>query len=289
MAFWAPQEWLLITAKSTHEIVILDAVKGKLLHRFGNKGAGVGELMRPNGIAVCDHLLFVVERDNHRVQVFSLPDCESLGVFGHDKLKRPYGIDLYKDNEDYWVYITDNPAPDSPTESVLRERVKLFQVHRTDSGMEAGLVQSFGSKLEKGALSKVESIGVDPEYNRVLIAEERQLRIKVYDLEGNFVGLLSEDSLFHYEPEGLALYKKSDSEGTWVMVDQKENKSRFLLFDRQTLAYLGVFQGQQTANTDGIALTELSRPGFSEGAFFAVHNDCGVAAFCWTEIAALLQ
>ncbi len=95
--------------------------------------------------------------------------------------------------------------------------------------------------------------------------------------------------MFHFEPEGIALYHRPERKGTWVMVDQKDQKTHFLLFDRVNLKFLGFFSGETTANTDGITLTEQALPGFPEGALFAVHDDAGVSAFPWTNIADLID
>ena len=37
-------------------------------------------------------LVFVVERDNHRVQVMELPDFVPLATFGEAELLKPYGL-----------------------------------------------------------------------------------------------------------------------------------------------------------------------------------------------------
>lgn len=290
LAFWKEENWLLVTAKSTHEIIVLDAESGRFLKRFGESGVQAGNLLRPNGIAVMDNVLFIVERDNHRVQMFSLPECRSLGFFGSDRLKRPYGIALYKDGEErIQIYVTDNHQPDSPTESDLKERVKHFEVDKGPDGIEAKWIRSFGDSDKPGALYKVESIAVDPGFNRLLIAEENGLRIKIYNLEGQFTGLLAEKQMFHFEPEGIALYHRPEQKGIWVMVDQKDQRTHFMLFDRKTLKFLGLFSGEMVANTDGITLTELALPEFPEGALFAVHDDAGVAALPWTDIADLID
>src|SRR5690606_15312811 len=85
------QHWLLITAKEANAVLINDAATGAALGRVGQPGTGPGQFAYPNGIAVLDDILLVVERDNHRVQVLTLPDLVSVGSFGSDELLRPYG------------------------------------------------------------------------------------------------------------------------------------------------------------------------------------------------------
>ena len=63
------QHWVLSTAKTTNVLVVNDASTGDFIRRLGASGTGRGQMQRPNGIAIAGNLAFVVERDNHRVQV----------------------------------------------------------------------------------------------------------------------------------------------------------------------------------------------------------------------------
>lgn len=74
--------WLIATAKDTHRLVVYDGSTGKQLRTVSGPGSELGQMQRPNGIAVIDDLVLVVERDNRRVQVFQLPDFTPLLVFG---------------------------------------------------------------------------------------------------------------------------------------------------------------------------------------------------------------
>ena len=88
LATWPTEDgrtWLIASAKTSHRLLVLDGDSGALLRTFGEPGKGVGQFRRPNGVAVHGDLLFVVERDNHRVQVFTLPDFVPAGVFGGDQ------------------------------------------------------------------------------------------------------------------------------------------------------------------------------------------------------------
>ena len=76
------QHWLLTTAKEGDVIRVHDAATGAPIRRVGGAGTDLGQLDRPNAVTVIDDLMIVVERDNRRVQVFSLPEFEPLGAFG---------------------------------------------------------------------------------------------------------------------------------------------------------------------------------------------------------------
>src|SRR5690606_35010471 len=66
--------WLLATGKSSHRLSLYDGDTGTLLRTIGGRGEAAGAFNRPNGIALHGDVLFVVERDNRRVQLLSLPD-----------------------------------------------------------------------------------------------------------------------------------------------------------------------------------------------------------------------
>ena len=290
------QHWLLSTAKTTDVLVVNDAATGRELRRVGGSGSGLGGLERPNGIAVIDDLALVVERDNHRVQVFRLPSFESLGVFGDSLLKKPYGIAVYPGAEQgaYVAYVTDNYefVEDSvPPDSLLGERVRRFRVVTGPRGLTAELTATFGDISGPGRLKVVESIAADVPNNRLLIAEELETasHIKVYTLDGTFTGEVIDSGLFPHQAEGIILYACGDTAGYWIATDQAMEANTFHVFDRETLAHLGSFRGSRTLNTDGIALTQRGFAQFPNGAFYAVHNDGNVAAFSWEAIADSLR
>jgi 3-phytase len=290
------QHWLLSTAKTTDVLVVNDAATGKELQRVGGSGTGPGKLERPNGIAVIDDLALVVERDNQRVQVFRLPSFTPLGTFGASDLRKPYGIAVYPaaDRGAYVAYVTDNYELTEdvvPPDSMLGERVRQYRVTVGADKVQAELVSTFGDTSGPGVLKVVESIAADVPNNRLLIAEELETasHIKVYTLDGKFTGKVLDSGLFPNQAEGIILYACGDTAGYWVTTDQGMGANTFHVFDRQTLAHVGSFQGVQTLNTDGIALTQRGFADFPDGAFYAVHNDGNVAAFSWTAIADSLK
>lgn len=279
------EHWLITTAKKTHRLLIYDGATGSLIKKFGQPGSAPGEFKRPNGIAVVGNLMMVVERDNRRVQIFSLPDLKSLGTVGEDQLKRPYGIAVFSENAtDYSLFITDNYETANeqiPPEDQLNQRVKQWQLRIKGDQVESNFIQAFGNTSGPGMLKKVESIYADTFYKRLLIADELASEncIKIYNLDGKFTGKLLGKGIFTSEPEGIALYKCDNTgSGFWITTDQSHRNNTFYIFDRRTLKLIGAFTGKQTANTDGIALTQNSFGEFPTGAFFAVHNDGNVSA-----------
>lgn len=287
------EHWILSTAKEGDVIRVHDAATGDSIKRIGGEGTEPGQMDRPNGVAAIDDLMLVVERNNRRVQVFRLPDGESLGSFGEDVLRWPYGLTVYKDGDEYAVYVTDmyeTANEEIPPDEELDERVKEFRFSVENGELRSEHVRSFGDTSGPGVLHKVESIWVDPENNRLLIAEELEgeSQIKIYRLDGTFAGESISTGYFPHEAEGIVLYTCGD-DGYWIATDQDEENNTFHVFDRASLEYLGSFQGETVANTDGIWVTERAFGSFERGAFYAVHDDGNTVAFDWTDVAEALD
>jgi 3-phytase len=288
------QHWLLATAKEGNVVIVYDAATGEKISQFGKTGSALGELSRPNGIAVIDNYAVIVERDNHRIQVVSLPDFESLGVFGEAFLRKPYGLTLDFFEDEYHIYVTDNyetPEEETLPADSLGQRVHHFVFTIDNRTVAAEHIKAFGDTSGEGVLYKVESLLLDRTLNRLLIADEHEehRNVKVYDAEGDFSGQVIPHNYFFYEPEGIVLWEcEADSSGYYLMVDQGKINNTFQVFDRKSLEYIGGFGGEITRNTDGIAITQKAFGNFKEGAFYPVHDDGSLTAIAWEDIAKTL-
>lgn len=280
--------WLLATAKSSHRLVVFNADTGDYLRGVGEKGTALGQFKRPNGIAVLGDHLFVAERDNHRVQVLALPDFTPLGSFGEDALRSPYGLWLVETGPDELeAYVTDSFMDGARYDMVppfdqLDKRVHRFHIEFDDDRFTVRDDGAFGSTDPATALRMVESIAGDPASGRLLIADEDARHgstLREYSFEGHATGRSLPAGTFAAEAEGVALWICTADSGYWVAVDQLYPLTRFLLFDRNTLAPRGRFTGRKVAHTDGIALHAAAMAKFPSGALFAVHDDRAVAAF----------
>ena len=291
--------WLIGTAKATDVLVVYDGETGEELRRVGSTGTAPGQFERPNGIAVVDDLVMIVERDGRRVQVLKLPDFSPVGVFGAEDLRKPYGVWVNRKDTGYDVYVTDSydNGEDAagndilPPLSELDKRVRRYDVQIGSDGVKASLVASIGDTSEKGALRVVESIWGDPANDRLLIAEEDETyasEFKVYDIDGRFTGTTFGRDAFKAQAEGVMLRTCGDA-GWWITTEQGKQRSVFHLFDRKTLQHVGAFQGNTVANTDGIWMMQTPSAKFPHGALYAVHDDQGVVAFDWTAVAKALS
>ena len=283
---------LLVTAKGSSRLRVFDARTGAPLAGIGRPGRGPGQFRRPNGILVLGDLALVVERDNRRVQVLRLPGGRPLGSFGERVLRTPYGIAAVARGPGAWdVYVTDaytGVLGRIPPDRQLGERVKRFRVRVDGDSVRAELLGSFGDTTGPGVLRQVESIYPDPAHDRLLIADERSIDVKVYSLDGRYAGITVGREYLRFEPEGIALYACGRDDGYWIVTDQSLAASFFHVLDRRSLRHLGVFRGAVTANTDGVALTQLPVGGWEGGVFYPVHGDRSVAAIRWSDIARAL-
>ena len=298
LATWVAEDgspWLIATGKSSHRLLVLDAATGAQLRTFGTQGDAPGEFNRPNGLAVSGDHLFVVERDNHRVQVFSLPGLTALGSFGESVLRSPYGLWLHETEPgELEAYVTDSFQYGQkfdvlPPWHELDQRVRRYRISFDQDGrVRSNYGGSFGDTSDVAGLRMVESIAGDPANDRLLIADEstsddsgrrHQSTLREYTFSGRYTGRSLPQDSFGAEAEGVALWSCPDGGGYWIAVDQLSPRTIFHLFDRITLAPRGSFRGEVTAHTDGVALHAAGSARFPGGALFAVHDDKAVTAF----------
>ncbi|GHA77682.1 phytase [Cognatilysobacter bugurensis] len=295
LATWVTEDgrtWLIASAKASHRLVVFDADSGERVREVGMRGNAPGQFNRPNGLAVHGDVLFVVERDNRRVQALSLPDFEPLGTFGEGELRSPYGLWMHESEPgELDVYVTDSFMLGErhdvvPPLGELDERVRRYRIAVGNDGeLRARHVGAFGDTTEQAALRVVESIAGDPAHDRLLVADESTAvhggmsTLVEYTLDGRPTGRRLPPTRFRAQAEGVVLWSCPDGSGYWIAVDQLAPLTAFHLFDRTTLEPRGSFQGHVTAHTDGVVLHAASTPSFPGGALFAVHDDRAVTAF----------
>lgn len=281
--------WIIATTKSTHQLIIYDE-NGETLDRQCKPGSGKNELMRPNGIWVLDNYCFVVERDNHRVQIFELPGFTHRGFIGEDKLTKPYGMAAYRDDSgNIQIYITDAyeiVEDEIPADSLLGKRVLHYELsnqntENADWVFDNKFIRYIGATEGEGTIKIPESIYADPTTNTLMIAEEYEpiTSVLVYSLdEGKYVKTLG-SGLFRYQSEGIALYDCGEGKGYWFFTDQDEGDNTFHIYDRETHDYITSFKSETTQNTDGVWLAQVEPDGYPMGIFIPVHDDGGIGIF----------
>lgn len=290
--FWKLNDktaWLITTAKATDRLIVHDAATGNFVKYVGASGNEPLQFSRPNGIFAIDSLLFIVERDNARLQILKLPDFNFVNFIGIGDLIKPYGIYVHKNEKSYNIYVTDNyetADEQIPIDKDLGNRIHLYEMKFENNQFQTKLIKKFGDTTGNGVLRIVESINGDFENNNLLIAEEKEDEtcIKIYNFDGIFKNKIVGRGLFKTQVEGIALYKEKDNQGFWVATDQDSASNTFHFFDRKTFEHIGFFKSTKTTNTDGIWLTQESLTNFPKGVFFAVNNDKNISSFNLSEI-----
>lgn len=288
------KSYIVATSKDKDYLQVYDAITLEELEKIGKTGNGKSEFSRPNGIWIIDNLMLIVERDNNRVQVFTLPDYKHVGFIGQDKLLKPYGLSVHKSGDEYTMFVTDDFESDEdkePTIEVLDKRVKQFSFTYNNGKLLSKFIRNIGEKSGDGRLFVVESIFADPVNNTLLISDESNLNknIKVYDLEkGTFIKNIG-SGLFKYQAEGIALYDCGKGDGYWLTTDQDKGNNTVHIFDRKSLEYQTSFKTKVTQNTDGVWLTQLPVGNQKGGQFIMVHDDGGVSTFSLDRLWELLN
>ncbi|ODU52454.1 MAG: phytase [Lysobacteraceae bacterium SCN 69-48] len=291
---------LLATAKAGGRLMTYDGDTGAPTGVVGRKGKAAGEFDRPNGIFAIDDLVFVVERDNQRVQVLRAPAMAALGSFGQADLRQPYGIWVRRTSpQRYDVLVSDaymsgedaNGNDIVPPLAQLDRRLRRYTVD-IGEGVQARLAGNIGDTGSAGAIRIPESVWGDPANDRLLVAEEDAAigtAVRVYDMAGKYRGRDIGRGVFKAQAEGIALWQCDDGSGYWITTDQFKDRSLFHVWDRRSLVHVGAFAGKVVGNTDGVWLHQGPTPRFPQGVFYAVHDDMGVGAFDWRDIAAALK
>ena len=304
----SPASWLqdgklmvVASAKATDMLVVYDGDTGQRLRTVGGSGKALGQLSRPNGIAtIDDRFVFVVERDNRRVQMFQLPEFTPLLTFGEEALQQPYGLWVRRIGGGYQVLVSDAymAGEDAKGDDIvpplaqLDRRFRRYDVVQAAGKWAARPVGAFGDTSAAGAIRVPESLFGDEANNRLLVAEEdvpTGTRLREYDLDGRYLGRDVGKGQYKAQAEGIALMRCADGSGWWVASDQFADRTVFHLFERTSLRHAGSFAGKVTGLTDGVWLDERGDARFPQGVFYASHLDLGVAAFDWRDIARALD
>lgn len=262
LAIWiAPNKadsLVLLTEKSGGQVMVFKAdANATFVRRFG-------QFKRPNGIGILQNvrigvvpkdLVFITDRDDNRVSVYSIPDFELLGTFGTD-LQQPMGIALYRQPREsaVFAYIVQKRATDDA-------KVVRYRISETQGRLSAQRELQFGREVSVGQ----ETVAVDADRKQVLVADENERDIKVYDLAGKFLRSFGKGA-FEAQVEGIVVVTCGKN-GYLVASDQKDI-TEFEFFDRTTYRHLGTVRGT-AVHTDGIALTQTKLPSFPNGLFAA--------------------
>lgn len=151
---------------------------------FGTRGSGNGEFNYPTGITIANNNIYVVDKQNHRIQYFDLSGSY-IGQFGtsgsgNDNFYFPE--DICTDGT--YLYITDS----------ANHRIKVHDLSGT-------YVSQFGAR--GGGNNEFNyPVGIDTDNTYLYVVDRQNNRVKKHDLSGLFIFELTG---FSY-PEGITLF-----------------------------------------------------------------------------------
>jgi 3-phytase len=302
-----PAIWINPTDASKSIIIGTDKDTDGRLYAFDLQGKIIKKsipLQRPNNVDIAYGLMVngkkidvavTTERETNSIRVFSLPDLEpidngGIAVFEGEEMRGPMGIALYTRPSDHKIFAVVG-RKNGPSGSYL------WQYELTDAGNGAvggTLVRKFGAYSGK---KEIEAIAVDNELGTILYCDEqfgiRKYKANPAENDNNEVVLFGQGE-FKSDNEGIAIYKKSATEGYILVSNQQDNT--FMVYPREgangnpnsypLLAEIPT----STIECDGADVTNVNLGGaYKNGLFVAMSNGMTFQYYSWDSIQELID
>ncbi len=281
ITFWEtpdPEQTLLFVSAKASQLVEVWKFPFVGNEQAPLRHSSFGSGTRVNGVIFDqekDRLYVATSKPASTVSVFSFPG----GIFerefiqgAHDLRSEP-NLDLYfGNNGERRAYVTaDN----------------IVYVYNAETGE---------ALFDFKPTTSVETVIADEFYDLLYIPDEKTGKgIFVFNPDGTPHSRNGQDhfgggGIFDSDEEGLLLYtypsdgSSDDGSGFIVVSDQKSDQTDFEFFDRQTWEHLGALNVDDVSNTDGIASTQRSLPGYPLGLFVCINNDGTTVGVGWDVI-----
>ena len=196
-----------VTSASGHSITKYSQ-EGACLANRETPGTCLGELMHPCGLIIVNNEIYICDRNNCRVHVFSkdLVPLRTFGKQGKDAGELHWPYDLVQDRDGN-LYITD----------CNNHRIQVFSE-------DGRFLREFGSRGSKdGKMKRPMGISLTKDGQYILVSEYDNHRVSVYQIDGKFVTSFghygTKEGEFCY-PVGIAF----DSDGFLYVCDQGNNR-----------------------------------------------------------------
>ena len=185
--------------------------KGELLQTFGLRGEGNGQVREPKRLFVANGYVWVADAGNNRVEVFT-EKGEYVTKFGTkgtggEQMEYPVGVAV---DERGNVWVTDD-----------NNRVDHWEMV---SPWPPSFSNSFGSSgTGNGQFNQPTGVGVNPIDGDVVVSDEENNRIEIFDEAGEFLKKFGSEGAGHgqfKEPRGIAV----DAKGKVWVTDTGNNR-----------------------------------------------------------------
>lgn len=239
----AAGEGLLIVARKGGAVEAMDA-SGKVVFTLSAKSGDAELLKRPEGAAITQDTLYVVDSDTDQVVMYALPGgkykgrfgAKAGGFFGGDDqaLDGPRGIAVHEGV----VYVADTG----------NKRIQMFGVNGVF--MHTLVLHAKGggesTKEVPWQLQKAVDIGLD-QIGRIYVLDSDENQVKVYDPSGLYLSSFKDVG----SPVALAVAE----DGVYVADEQKQVVSKFDFSGKLAYAFGSKGEGKsQTRKLSGLAV-----------------------------------
>lgn len=285
-----PAIWINPDNVTQSVIIGTDKDTDGALYAFDLKGSIIGKsevLKRPNNVDIGYDLIIngvktpfavTTERETNSLRIFSVPNLKAIDnggipVFDGEALRAPMGVALYTRPTDHKIFVIVG-RKEGPSGSYL------WQYELTaglDGVVTATLVRKFGAY---SGIKEIEAIAVDNELGVLYYCDE-QFGIRKYyadpDKNDDTELAIFGKGDFKGDNEGIAIYKKSATEGYLLVSNQQANT--FMVYPREgakgnsNLYPLLAQIPTATIECDGADATAINLGGsFQKGLFVAMSN-----------------
>ncbi len=261
------------------------------LQRPNNVDIGYGLMVNGEKVAIA----VTTERETNSIRIFSLPDLKPIDnggipVFEGEEMRGPMGIALYTRPSDHKIFAVVG-RKNGPSGSYLWQ----YELEDAGNGNVGGkLVRKFGTYSGK---KEIEAIAVDNEFGTLFYCDE-QFGIRKYNADpatknDTELALFGQGD-FKSDNEGIAIYKKSATEGYILVSNQQANT--FMVYPREgangnpnefpLLAEVPT----ATIECDGADVTNVNLGGaYKNGLFVAMSNGKTFHFYSWDSIQQLID
>lgn len=302
-----PSIWINPTDATKSIIVGTDKDTNGGLYAYDLSGKIIAKsevLQRPNNVDIAYGLILngkkvdiavTTERETNKIRVFSLPDLKpidngGISVFDGEILRAPMGISLYTRPSDKAIFAVVG-RKDGPSGTYIWQ----YELSDNGSGAVTGkVVRKFGNYSGK---KEIEAIAVDNELGFIYYCDE-QFGIRKYQadpaLNNNQELAIFGQTGFKSDNEGIAIYKKSSTEGYLLVSNQQANT--FMVYPREgangnsneypLLAEIPT----STIECDGADATNINLGGaFKNGLLVAMSNGMTFHYYSWDSVQNLID
>ncbi|WP_348799083.1 phytase [Flavobacterium adhaerens] len=293
-----PSIWINPTDASKSIVIGTDKDTDGGLYAFDLNGKILKKsivLKRPNNVDIAYGLVIngkkvdiavTTERENNKIRIFSLPDLEPIDnggipVFEGELERDPMGVALYTRPSDKKIFAVVG-RKSGPSGTYLWQ----YELSGNENNVTASVVRKFG---EYSGKKEIEAIAVDNELGAIYYCDE-QFGIRKYHadpaLNDNKELALFGKTDFKSDHEGIAIYKKSATEGYLLISNQQANS--FMVYPREgangnpneytLLAEVPT----STIECDGADVTSVNLGGdYQNGLFVAMSNGMTFHYYAW--------